>query len=97
MLASDVKIYGPQAGNNVSVTGTSTSAQNLGADTQRILLKVGEAAYIRFGTSSVGAAVSTDYLLEADKDYVFDVAPFCQYFRVLRVASDSTLYWAKVA
>lgn len=90
-----VMIFGPQAGTQVPVGVASTGAQDLGSAT-RIAVKVTQSVYIRFGNEDVGAAVATDYYLDAGKDYAFDVAPFCQFFRAIRLSADSVLTWAKV-
>jgi hypothetical protein len=86
---------GPLAGNSVSITGTSTAAQNLGS-VLRIVITSTTKTHIRFGASDVGAAVTTDFPLEANQPYTFDVAPGRQYFRAIRASADGTLIWAQV-
>lgn len=95
--AADVQIYGPGPGTQLTVTGTSSAAQDLGEGTVRIVIKCAETSCIRFGTATVGAAVTTDFPLEADKDYVFDVSPGTRYFRVIQLSTGGLLTWAKVA
>ena len=97
MVGADIKIYGPLAGTAVAVSGTSTAAQDLGDQTQKIMITVTATVRIRFGDASVGAAVSTDQALYASQNYVFDVAPFTRYFRVIQDSASGTLTWAKVA
>jgi hypothetical protein len=97
MVGADVKIYGPLAGNSVAFSGTSTAAQDLGDQTQKVMITVTGTARVRFGDSSVGAAVSTDQALYSSQNYVFDVSPGTRYFRVIQDAASGTLIWAKVA
>ena len=97
MVGADVKIYGPLAGNSVAFSGTSTAAQDLGDQTQKVMITVTGTARVRFGDSSVGAAVSTDQALYTSQNYVFDVSPGTRYFRVIQDAASGTLIWAKVA
>lgn len=93
-----VMIYPPiGAANNVSYTGTSTSAQDTGASTIKIMLSATTLCHIRFGDSGVGSAVATDYPIQPNVDYVFDIGPGSRYFTVIRDATSGTLYWVKVA
>mgnify|MGYP000959800095 CR=1 FL=1 len=91
-----VMSYGPRAGTAVSVSAASTSAQDLGAGTTRVVISSTTLCHIIFGDSSVAAAQSTDYPLQPNTDYVFDIAPFCRYFRVIRDSASGTLTWAVV-
>jgi len=97
MVGADIKIYGPLAGNSVAFSGTSTAAQDLGDQTQKVMITVTGTARVRFGDSSVGAAVSTDQALYSSQNYVFDVSPGTRYFRVIQDSASGTLIWAKVA
>ena len=97
MVGADVKIYGPGAGTSVAFNGTSTVAQDLGDQTQKVMITVSGTARVRFGDANVGAAVSTDQALYASQNYVFDVSPGTRYFRVIQDAASGTLIWAKVA
>lgn len=97
MVGADIKIYGPLAGNSVAVSGTSTAAQDLGDQTQKVMITVTDTVRIRFGDANVGAAVSTDQALYALQNYVFDVSPGTRFFRVIQDAASSTLTWSKVA
>jgi hypothetical protein len=97
MVGADIKIYGPLAGNSVAFSGTSTAAQDLGDQTQKVMITVTGTARVRFGDASVGAAVSTDQALYSSQNYVFDVSPGTRYFRVIQDAASGTLIWAKVA
>lgn len=97
MVGADIKIYGPLAGTAVSVTGTSTAAQDLGDQTQKVMITVTATVRIRFGDANVGAAVSTDQALYASQNYVFDVSPGTRYFRVIQDSASGTLTWAKVS
>ena len=97
MVGADVKIYGPGAGTSVAFSGTSTAAQDLGDQTQRVMITVSGTARVRFGDANVGAAVSTDQALFASQNYVFDVSPGTRYFRVIQDTASGTLIWAKVA
>lgn len=97
MVGADVKIYGPGAGTSVAFSGTSTAAQDLGDQTQRVMITVSGTARVRFGDASVPAAVSTDQALFASQNYVFDVSPGTRYFTVIQDAASGTLIWAKVA
>lgn len=97
MVGADIKIYGPLAGNSVAFSGTSTAAQDLGDQTQKVMITVTGTARVRFGDSNVGAAVSTDQALYSSQNYVFDVSPGTRYFRVIQDSASGTLIWAKVA
>lgn len=96
-IAEAISAHGPYPGNPVSITGTSTGAQDLGASTVRIIMKTTVKTHIRFGESAVGAATTNDYPLEADCDYVFDVHVGSRFFRAIRASSDGTLIWAVIA
>lgn len=49
--------------------------------------------YIKFGTSSVGAATSSSWPLVANKRIRVIIANDCNYFTVIRKSSDGLLYW----
>lgn len=91
-----VMVFGPKAGTQVSVTAASTSAQSLVGQT-RVVISSTTLCHIIFGGSSVAAAQSTDYPLQPSTDYVFDVTPGRDYFRVIRDSADGTLTWAPAA
>jgi hypothetical protein len=97
MVGADIKIYGPLAGNSVAFSGTSTAAQDLGDQTQKVMITVTGTVRVRFGDANVGAAVSTDQALYSSQNYVFDVSPGTRYFRVIQDSASGTLIWAKVA
>lgn len=91
-----VMVFGPTAGTQVSVAATSTTAQSVVGQT-RIVISSTTLCHIIFGASNVAAAQATDYPLQPVTDYVFDVTPGRDYFRVIRDAADGTLTWAPTA
>jgi hypothetical protein len=97
--ARALAVNGPGAGTKVDTSATSTSAQDVGANTQRIAISCTTKTCIRFGEAGVGEAVVTDYPLKADTDYVFDVTPGTRYFRAIKYTAedDGDLVWAVVA
>lgn len=78
-------------------TSTSTAAIDLGNGTVRVIMQATEACYIRFGESDVGAALTSDWPINADVPYVFDINPGNRYFRVIRASTDGNLVWALCA
>lgn len=96
MLASAISIRGPKPGNAVSISSTSTTAQDV-SSAVRIIVICSTDTHIRFGDSSVGAATTNDFRLAANVAHVFDVFPGSDRFRAIRASSDGTLIWASVA
>lgn len=84
------------AGNAVSTTVTSTTAQDLGEGATRIAISVTQTVRIRFGEATVGAAVATDFPLYSGRVYVLGVVPGRRYFRAIRESADGVLTWARV-
>lgn len=91
-----VMVFGPLAGTQVSVTSTSTAAQSLAGKT-RVVISCTTLCHIIFGGTTVAAAQSTDYPLQPNTDYVFDIVSGRDNFRVIRDSADGTLTWASVA
>lgn len=88
--------YGPTAGTSVSVTATSTNAAQI-TGCIRIVMNSTVKAHIIFGGSLVAAAQTSDFPMAANTDYVFEVAPGRDYYRIIRDSADGTLIWAPVA
>lgn len=93
---------------NVTVGSTSSTAGSISFGSYvhgsapnhapRIWLKADVKTHIRFGSSSVAAATTTDIYLTADVDYVLDVTPDVTSARVKRGGStNGILRWAVVA
>ena len=91
-----VMVFGPKAGTQVSVAAASTSAQSVIGQT-KIVISCTTLCHIIFGGTTVAAAQSTDYPLQPNTDYVFDVTPGRDHFRVIRDSADGTLIWAPAA
>lgn len=81
-----------------AVSSSSTSAVALGLSVSSggewVTLVSTEDAHIRFGTSGVGAATTSDYFLPAGQERAF----YClvnedTHFRVIRATADGNLHW----
>lgn len=90
-------VLGPFPGNGVAVSGTSTTAQDIGDQVVRVVMKCPIKTFVRFGDVNVGAATVSDYYLTPDIDYTIDVYPGGRYFRAITAGATGTLVWAKVA
>lgn len=94
-------------GTNVTVGSASSTAGSVNFGTvgsassphaARIWMKSDVKTHIRFGSSSVAGATTTDIYLTADQDYVFDVTPDVTSAVCKRGGStNGILRWAKVA
>jgi hypothetical protein len=88
------------ANNTVAITSASVAAQSLGQASPAngsgfyVTMVCSQDAHVRFGTSAVAAATTSDWLLRAGVAEEF----WCEsnddtHFRAIRDAVDGTLYW----
>ncbi len=94
-----VQVYAPEAtiaANKQSISGTTTAAVNVGTGTTRIMITCDQDAHIRFGPSTVTAAVTTDWPLWARVPQIFDIKSANHYFTAIRDSADGSLYWVIV-
>jgi len=80
----------------VPFTSSSTAADPFrftGGGSFSVVLSASTAAFIRVGTSDVGAASNAHFPLAAGKAYLFKCSSDSTHFRIIRSAADGVLSW----
>jgi hypothetical protein len=86
----------PEVVTATAFTATSTAAVQIHPNGQGkyiVNLLPTQNCFIRFGTSSVGAATSNDWPLVANQLVRFVISNDTNYFTVIRNSADGTLDW----